>query len=471
MIQQHLLKARAGLFAFILVMAVLGFTSEAELTAGTTWVVERVGFIGLAAILMVTDTLVTPFRPDILLVVIEVTPLPYSVTCWATVDYDRCASPPREAGMRILAWILGWIVMLLVVAGLAGALILRYEAACDPGAAPAPGVERMLAIRSPCYGGTDTLRLKEVAKPVPGDDELLIAVHAAGVNPLDWHFMQGQPYIMRLESGIGRPRDPRRGVDFAGTVEVVGRNVRNFQPGDAVFGARNGAFAEYVVAREAHVVAKPPEVSFEAAAAVPIAAITALQAVRDAGGVGPGTRVLINGASGGVGTYAVQIARSLGAEVIGVSSTRNVELVLSLGADRVIDYTREDFTRGVERYDVIIDNVGNHPLQAYRRALEPDGVLVMVTGPKTNRWLGPVARWAWASISDPFVSQRQVTLLSQLKHEDLVVLGDMLAAGTLRPVIDGRFSLAEVPEAIAYLERGRTRGKNVIIVTGQAQRD
>jgi NADPH:quinone reductase-like Zn-dependent oxidoreductase len=370
--------------------------------------------------------------------------------------------------MRILAWILGSIVVLLVVAAAAAALVLSYDAACEPVVELPAGSARMLAIRSPCYGGTDALRLEEVARPEPGDDELLIAVHAAGVNPLDWHFMQGRPYIMRLESGIGRPRDPRRGVDFAGTVEAVGRNIQHFRPGDAVFGARSGAFAEYVIAREAHVVAKPPAVSFEAAAAVPIAAITALQAVRDAGRVGPGTRVLINGASGGVGTYAVQIAKSLGAVVIGVSSGRNAELVMSLGADRVIDYTKEDFTRGTERFDVIIDNVGNHPLRAYRRALEPDGVLVMVTGPKANRWLGPVARWAWASISDPFVSQRQVTLLSELKHEDLAVLRDMLAAGNLRSIIDGRFSLAEVPDAITYLERGRTRGKNVIVVDERA---
>jgi NADPH:quinone reductase-like Zn-dependent oxidoreductase len=366
--------------------------------------------------------------------------------------------------MRILAWILGSIVVLLVVAAAAGALVLSYDAACEPGSALQPAGASMLAIRASCYGGTDTLRLEEVAKPEPGDDELLIAVHAASLNPLDWHFMAGRPYIMRLESGIGRPGDSRVGVDFAGTVEAVGRNVREFRPGEAVFGSRSGAFAEYLLASERHVVRKPPGVSFEEAAAVPVAAITALQAVRDAGHVGPGTRVLINGASGGVGTYAVQIAKSLGADVTGVSSGRNAELVLSLGADRVIDYTRDDFTSGAARYDVIIDNVGNHALPAYRRALEPDGILVIVTGPKTNRWLGPVGRWIWASLSDPFVSQAQVTLLAAMKPEDLAVLRDMLAAGTLRSVIDRRFSLAEVPDAIAYLERGRTRGKNVIVV-------
>jgi NADPH:quinone reductase-like Zn-dependent oxidoreductase len=366
--------------------------------------------------------------------------------------------------MRILAWILGSIVVLLAVTVVAGMLVLGYDAACEPGAEPPAGSARMLAIRSPCYGGTETLRLEEVARPEPGDDELLIAVHAAGVNPLDWHYMHGQPHIMRLSSGIGRPSDPLRGVDFAGTVAAVGGNVREFQPGDTVFGARSGAFAEYVIARERNVVHKPAAVSFEEASAVPVAAITALQALRDGGRVGPETRVLINGASGGVGTFAVQIAKALGAQVTGVSSARNAELVMSLGADRVIDYTREDFTRGTERYDVIIDNVGNHPLRAYRRVLEPEGILVIVTGPKANRWLGPVTRWLWASVSDRFVSQTYVTLLTELRKDDLEVLRDMLDAGTLHSVIDRRFSLAEVPEAIDYLARGRTRGKNVIIV-------
>jgi NADPH:quinone reductase-like Zn-dependent oxidoreductase len=368
--------------------------------------------------------------------------------------------------MRILAWILGAIVVLLATTAVTAMLVLGYDAACEPVAGPPAGRAGMMAIRSPCYGGTETLRLEEVERPVPGDDELLIAVHAAGVNPLDWHYMQGQPQIMRISSGIGRPSDPRSGVDFAGTVAAVGRNVQEFQPGDTVFGARSGAFAEYVIAHERHVVRKPPAVSFEEAAAVPIAAITALQALRDAGQVGPGVRVLINGASGGVGTFAVQIAKALGAQVTGVSSARNAELVTSLGADRVIDYAQEDFTRGTERYDVIMDNVGNHPLRAYRRVLEPDGILVMVTGPKASRWLGPVARWMWASASNRFVSQTYVTLLSELRKDDLEVLRDMLEAGLIRSVIDGRFSLAEVPEAISYLERGRTRGKNIIIVRG-----
>jgi NADPH:quinone reductase-like Zn-dependent oxidoreductase len=311
------------------------------------------------------------------------------------------------------------------------------------------------------------LTFESVVKPEPRDNEVLVRVHAASVNPLDWHYMQGSPYIMRLSSGIGRPHDPRVGVDFAGTVEAVGREVRGFRAGDAVFGARKGAFAEYLVARESQLVLKPANVSFEEAAAVPVAAITALQAVRDAGQAGPGKRMLVNGASGGVGTYAVQIGRALGAHVTGVSSGRNTELVLSLGADRAIDYMQEDFTRGEQRYDVIIDNVGNHPLRAYRRVLQNDGILVIVTGPKANPWLGPVARWAWASMSAPFVSQTYVTLLSNLNPEDLGVLRDMMAAGRLRSVVDRHYTLAEVPEALAYLGQGRTRGKNVIVIVDQ----
>ncbi|NZA27148.1 NAD(P)-dependent alcohol dehydrogenase [Luteimonas sp. SJ-92] len=324
----------------------------------------------------------------------------------------------------------------------------------------------MQAVRAHCYGSVEVLALERVARPAPGDDELLVRVHAAGVNPLDWHYMQGKPYFMRFFSGIGRPEDARAGVDFAGTVEAVGRDVRRFKPGDAVFGGRSGAFAEYLVVKEGGTVAhKPAGMSFEEAAAIPVAAVTALQAVRDAGQVQSGQRVLVNGASGGVGTYAVQIAKALGADVTGVSSTRNLELVRALGADQVIDYTQADFTAGAERYDVIIDNVGNRPLRAYRRALEPDGILVMVTGPKADPWLGPISRVLWAKLSSPFVSQTQASLFADLNPQDLEVLRGMVEAGSLRSVIDQRYALARVPEAIAYLERGRTRGKNVVVVS------
>ncbi|MEZ0471646.1 NAD(P)-dependent alcohol dehydrogenase [Luteimonas salinilitoris] len=345
------------------------------------------------------------------------------------------------------------------------AVALRHDAACPPASALPEGATPMQAIRARCYGSVEVLAFEQVARPEPADDELLVRVHAAGVNPLDWHYMQGKPYVMRFSSGIGRPDDSRVGVDFAGTVEAVGRSVQRFKPGDAVFGGRNGAFAEYLVVKESgSVVHKPASVSFEQAAAAPVAAVTALQAVRDAGQVQPGQRVLINGASGGVGTYAVQIAKALGAHVTGVCSTRNLELVRSLGADRVIDYTQADFTEGAQRYDVIIDNVGNHPLRAYRRALEPDGILVMVTGPKTDPWLGPLTRLLWAQVSSPFVSQIQASLFADMNPQDLAVLRGMMEAGSLRSVIDQRHTLAQVPEAIAYLEQGRTRGKNVIVL-------
>jgi NADPH:quinone reductase-like Zn-dependent oxidoreductase len=367
--------------------------------------------------------------------------------------------------MRRRTKIVGSLFALLVVATGTLAVVLSYNAGCSPSTGLPQGTTSMQAVRAACYGSTEVLALEQVARPEPGDDELLVRVHAAGVNPLDWHYMQGKPYIMRLSSGIGRPESPAAGVDFAGTVQAVGRNVTRFKPGDAVMGGTGGAFAEYVVVRQDRsVVHKPGNISFEHAAAVPIAAVTALQAVRDAGKVQAGQRVLVNGASGGVGTFAVQIAKAHGAHVTGVSSTRNLELVRSLGADDVIDYTQADFTEGQARYDVIIDNVGNRSLRAYRRALEPEGILVMVTGPKTNPWLGPIGRVLWAKVSSPFTSRTQASLFASLNAQDLRVLRDMMEAGALRAVIDQRFTLADTPQAIDYLERGRTRGKNVIVL-------
>lgn len=258
-------------------------------------------------------------------------------------------------------------------------------------APPAAGVENappMRAVVRHAYGGPEVLRVEAVEKPVPTDDQLRIRVHAASINPLDWHYLRGAPYLMRLDSGLTRPTSPRLGVDFAGTVEAVGRNVSGFKPGDEVFGGRNGALAEYVCVSPRAVVAKPANVTFEQAAAVPIAAVTALQGLRDRGKLRAGEKVLINGASGGVGTFAVQIAKVLGAEVTGVCSTRNVELVRSLGADRVVDYTRETFTEGAERYDLILDMVGNHDLLDLRRVLKPEGRYVMIGG-SSGRWMRP----------------------------------------------------------------------------------
>jgi NADPH:quinone reductase-like Zn-dependent oxidoreductase len=278
--------------------------------------------------------------------------------------------------------------------------------------------------------------------------------------------MEGAPYIARLlQFGLLKPKVTRLGVDYAGTVEAVGRNVTQFKPGDEVFGAKTGAFAEYVsVLADGAVVLKPANLTFEQAASVPIAAITALQALRDKGKIQPGQKVLINGASGGVGTFAVQIAKSFGADVTGVCSTRNVDMVRSIGADRVIDYTKEDFTESGQRYDLIIDNVGNHSLLACRRALNPKGKYILIGGggPNDGRWIGPLARPIRAFVLSWFVSQDMGMMLASMTKEDLTALRDLMQAGKVTPVIDRRYRLSEVPEAIRYLEEGHARGKVVI---------
>jgi NADPH:quinone reductase-like Zn-dependent oxidoreductase len=263
--------------------------------------------------------------------------------------------------------------------------------------------------------------------------------------------------------GLRKPGEIRLGVDFAGTVESVGRAVTKFKPGDDVFGARTGAFAEYVTVREARAVLKPVNVTFEQAAAVPVAAITALQGVRDQAGVRAGQKVLVNGASGGVGTFAVQIAKSLGAEVTGVCSGRNVDLVRSIGADHVIDYTQNDFTKGVERYDVIIDNVGNHSLSDLRRVLAPEGKYVMIGG-RSGRWIAPFPRVLALLATDRLTRQDLRFFISQLNERDLMVLRDLMQSGKVRPVIDRRYPLSAVSKAIEYLETGRARGKVIITI-------
>jgi NADPH:quinone reductase-like Zn-dependent oxidoreductase len=300
---------------------------------------------------------------------------------------------------------------------------------------------------------------------VPKSGEVLVRVHAASVNPLDWHFMRGLPYLVRLDAGFGAPKNVRLGVDFAGVVEAVGPGVTHFRTGEEVFGGRRGAFAEYLIVREQGALAtKPAGVSFAQAAAVPIAGVTALQGLRDKGRVGPGQKVLVNGASGGVGTFAVQIARSLGAEVTGVCSTRNVELVRSLGAEHVIDYTREDFTQGGARYDVIFDTVGNHSPLELRRALTPKGVLVVVGAPTGGAWLGGLTAMLKASIVSPFVSQRLEPFLAELDAQDLAKLAGLMESGQVTPVIDRTYPLAQLPEALTYLEAGHARGKVIISI-------
>jgi len=360
--------------------------------------------------------------------------------------------------------ILGAVAMVLVAGLAALAVAVSRDAPCGPSAPLASGVPTMKAIIHPCYGKADVLRYEDVAVPQPGDHEVLVEVQAVALNPLDWHYMTGTPYIMRLDSGLGRPRSDRLGVDFAGIVAAVGPEVTRFKPGDEVLGSRFGAFAEYVVvAEDRALVPKPSRLSFEQAAAVPVAAITALQGLRDKGRVEAGDKVLINGASGGVGTFAVQIARALGAEVTGVCSTRNVDLVRSLGADHVIDYKNEDFTRGDRRYDVIIDNVGNHPLRTVRRVLEPDGTYVMIGGPKDDPWLGPVLGFLKAPLMSRVSTQQFTVLLAEMNAADLRVLNSMIEAGQITPVIDRTYPLQGIPAAIAYLETQRARGKVVAV--------
>src|SRR5438067_5809489 len=366
---------------------------------------------------------------------------------------------------RVLKWITGAIFVLLLLGSLVG-FIAYWRSTNDCGKAGAP-TNPMKAIVY-CDYGLANLKLEEIEKPVPNDDQILVRVRAASVNPYDWHFVEGTPYVMRaMGVGLRKPKDTRLGVDFAGTVEAVGKNVTQFKPGDEVFGGRGGAFAQYVCPRATRAVAlKPASMSFEDAASVNIAGITALQALRDKGKVQPGQKVLINGASGGVGTFAVQIAKSLGADVTGVCSTRNVDLVKSLGADHVIDYTKEDFTNADQRYDVILDNVPNHSLSECRRILNPNGKYVMIGGggPNDQGLIGPLFRPIKAMLLSPFVSQEMGMFMADTNQKDLAVLADLMQSGKVEPVIDKTYQLSEVPAAIAYLEQGHARGKVVITV-------
>ena len=315
------------------------------------------------------------------------------------------------------------------------------------------------------YGPPEVLQLQEIEKPTPTDDQVLIKVRAASVNPYDWHFMRGAPRFVRLSTGLGKPRSNRLGADVSGVVEACGRNVTRLKPGDAVFGCAKGAFAEYACGKASQLALKPAEVTFDQAASVPIAGLTALQGLRDDGQVKEGQTVLINGAAGGVGTFAVQIAKSLGARVIGVCSTANLAMVQSIGANQTIDYTREDFTTSGHQYDVIFDLVGNHPLAALRRALKPTGTFVACGGGGPNKssmdLLVPMFQKLAAS---PFTKQRLVGVFAKFNVSDLTLLGDMMQSGTVTPVLDRAYSLAEVPEAMRHVEGGHARGKVTISV-------
>jgi NADPH:quinone reductase-like Zn-dependent oxidoreductase len=310
------------------------------------------------------------------------------------------------------------------------------------------------------YGSPDVLRLTDVDEPVVDDDRVLVRVRAASVNTLDWRRVRGSPFALRLDEGLRRPRTSVAGIDAAGHVEEVGKAVTHLQPGDEVFGVGNGAFAEYVSGRT--FVPKPVNLTFEHAAAVPVAGWTALQALRDKGSIQPGQKVLVNGAGGGVGTFVVQIAKVFGADVTGVSRTANLDLVRSIGADHVIDYTREDFTRSGSRYDLIVDVGGNRSLSACRRALAPDGTLVLVGAGKGPG--GPVGRFLAASVRSRLLKQRVAAFVSWESADDLLTLKELIEAGKVAPVIDRTYPLTRTAEAIRYLESGHARGKVIITV-------
>ena len=377
---------------------------------------------------------------------------------------DEPKTKPPKRWKRVLKWTLGAIFVALVLWGFIAYWTSTND--CDRNAAnPANPMKAVIY----CDYGITNLKLQEIEKPTPADDQVLVRVHAASLNPLDGHFVRGMWVARLMGGGLRKPKETRLGVDYAGTVEAVGKNVTNFKPGDEVFGGRTGALAQYVCARADRAVAlKPANMTFEQAGSVAVAAITALQGLRDKGHVQAGQKVLINGASGGVGTFAVQIAKALGAEVTGVCSTRNLDLIRSIGADHVIDYTKEDFTKDDQRYDVIFDNVQNHTFSERRRVLTPNGICVLAglggAGWHEGSWTHLV-RSLTTPLMSKFTTQKFSFYIAQLNHQDLDVLGDLMQSGKVTPVIDRTYkSLGEIRDALAYLEEGHARGKVVITV-------
>jgi NADPH:quinone reductase-like Zn-dependent oxidoreductase len=364
---------------------------------------------------------------------------------------------------KVIKWT-GIAILAALVLGFV-ALFIAYwlstnECFRNPGSVNNP----MKAIVHCEYGSPDVLKLEDVEKPVPNDNQLLVRVRAASINPLDLT-IRG-PWLIRPILGMRKPKDTRSGVDYAGVVEAVGKNATRFKPGDEVFGGKNGALAEYVcVLADRSVVLKPANMTFEEAAAVPVAAITALQGLRDKGHIQAGQKVLVNGASGGVGTFAVQIAKAFGAEVTGVCSTRNVDLVRSIGADHVIDYTKEDFTNGTERYDLIFDLVCNHSFAERRRVLTPNGICVMA-GIGGAGWhdgiLGKLVGELYAIARSRFIAQKFVTYIASFNQKDMMTLADLIQSGKVKPVIDRTYQLSQVSKALWYLQEGHARGKVVI---------
>ena len=360
---------------------------------------------------------------------------------------------------RVLKWSAGAILLALVLAGFIAYWTSTNE--CDRRTTPS---NPMKAIVHCEYGSPDVLTVVDVERPVPNDNQVLVRVRAASVNPLDLT-IRG-PLLLRPLLGMRKPKDTRLGVDYAGTVEAVGRNVTQFKPGDEVFGGKTGALAEYVCGlADRAIVLKPPNMTFEQAASVPVAAITALQGLRDKGKIRSGQKVLINGASGGVGTFAVQIAKSFGTEVTGVCSTRNLDMVRSIGADHVIDYTKDDFTKIDQRYDLIFDLVGNHSFSERRRILNPNGICVMagIGGAGWHDGIGKrLAGELNAYVASRFVSQKFISYIAQFNKKDMMVLADLLQSGKVTPVIDRTYKLSETADALRYLEQGHARGKVVV---------
>lgn len=320
----------------------------------------------------------------------------------------------------------------------------------------------MKAITYTSYGSPDVIRISEVERPEPKDNEVLIRIRAASVNALDRHYMRGEPYVMRIGAGLRGPRVTRLGVDVAGEVMAVGSKVTEFQPGNEVFGVCRGAFAEYSCAPESRLVLKSSKISFEQAAAIPVAGCTALQALRDKGRIEPGQRVLINGAGGGVGTFAVQIARAMGAEVTAATTTRNLEVARAMGADHLIDYTREDFTKSGEQYDAILDLGANHSLSSIRKALTPNGKWLLVGGVGKGHWVGPVATILAALAQGPFVSQKVVIVPARVTQGDLIAMQRLVEDGKVVPAIDRTYPLSDAGSAMRYFETGQVQGKVVI---------
>ena len=363
-----------------------------------------------------------------------------------------------KLGYKILS-----VILVLVALGALSLLIaMSYTSACGPSPPLAAGATPMKAIVHRCYGSPDVVRYEDIAKPTPADDELLVRVHAASVNPLDWHYLEGTPYMVRLDAGFGKPDNPRLGVDFSGTVEAVGKNVTRFKPGDEVYGFGHGAFAEYIAVPQDGLAPKPGNLTFEQAAAVPLAAVTALQGLR-AAGIQPGQHVLVIGASGVVGTFAVQIARHLGAQVTGVCSTRHADVVRRLGAGQIIDYTKQDFTLGAARYDLALQLGGTYSPAAVKKVLTPRGTLIQSFG-DGSRWFGPVGNLIKAVALNALARQTLKSFTAKVTAQALTEVRELIESGSITPVIDRTYPLTDAAAAVRLVEEGSPAGKVVVVV-------